>query len=187
MFSIKLLKYARQNGRNMIEMLGVLAIVGILSVGGIAGYSMAMQNHRTNALIEKVQLIAQQARSLYKGDYSSLTSDSIEQLIYAGMIKDRKNPFGGNFHLGRSHLGSDVFGISTQTNLHTVPKDACVKILMADWGSSGVFVGFNLSVTGGKIFLYDTAKVAGSYQYPVTLDQALSTCKEVNRIIWYFK
>lgn len=26
-------------GRSMIEMLGVLAIVGVLSVGGIAGYS----------------------------------------------------------------------------------------------------------------------------------------------------
>ena len=29
-------------GRSMIEMLGVLAIVGVLSVGGIAGYSKAM-------------------------------------------------------------------------------------------------------------------------------------------------
>ena len=27
-----------QNGRSMIEMLGVLAIIGVLSVGGIAGY-----------------------------------------------------------------------------------------------------------------------------------------------------
>ena len=30
-------------GRSMIEMLGVLAIVGVLSVGGIAGYSKAME------------------------------------------------------------------------------------------------------------------------------------------------
>ena len=29
-------------GRSMIEMLGVLAIIGVLSVGGIAGYSKAM-------------------------------------------------------------------------------------------------------------------------------------------------
>ena len=27
------------SGRSMIEMLGVLAIIGVLSVGGIAGYS----------------------------------------------------------------------------------------------------------------------------------------------------
>ena len=28
-----------QSGRSMVEMLGVLAIIGVLSVGGIAGYS----------------------------------------------------------------------------------------------------------------------------------------------------
>ncbi len=32
-----------QLGRSMIEMLGVLAIIGVLSVGGIAGYSKAME------------------------------------------------------------------------------------------------------------------------------------------------
>ena len=30
-----------QVGRSMVEMLGVLAILGVLSVGGIAGYSKA--------------------------------------------------------------------------------------------------------------------------------------------------
>ena len=29
-------------GRSMVEMLGVLAIIGVLSVGAIAGYSKAM-------------------------------------------------------------------------------------------------------------------------------------------------
>ena len=33
---------ANSFGRSMIEMLGVLAIIGVLSVGGIAGYSKAM-------------------------------------------------------------------------------------------------------------------------------------------------
>ena len=35
--------YAVSAGRSMIEMLGVLAIIGVLSVGGIAGYSKAME------------------------------------------------------------------------------------------------------------------------------------------------
>ena len=37
-----------QSGRSMIEMLGVLAIIGVLSVGGIVGYSKAMQKNRLN-------------------------------------------------------------------------------------------------------------------------------------------
>ena len=35
-------------GRSMIEMLGVLAIIAVLSVGGIAGYSKAMAMWRSN-------------------------------------------------------------------------------------------------------------------------------------------
>lgn len=38
-------------GRSMVEMLGVLAIIAVLSVGGIAGYSKAMEKWKTNKLI----------------------------------------------------------------------------------------------------------------------------------------
>ena len=41
-----------EQGRSMIEMLGVLAIVGVLSVGGIAGYSKAMNKFKTNKKIK---------------------------------------------------------------------------------------------------------------------------------------
>ena len=37
-----------QSGRSMIEMLGVLAIIAVLTVGGIAGYSKAMLMWRSN-------------------------------------------------------------------------------------------------------------------------------------------
>ena len=40
-------------GRSMIEMLGVLAIIGALSVGGIAGYSKAMEKFKINKTIEQ--------------------------------------------------------------------------------------------------------------------------------------
>ena len=37
-----------QFGRSMIEMLGVLAIIGVLSVGGLAGYRKAMRTIQLN-------------------------------------------------------------------------------------------------------------------------------------------
>ena len=42
-----------QFGRSMIEMLGVLAIIGVLSVGGIAGYSKAMTKYKVNKTIDE--------------------------------------------------------------------------------------------------------------------------------------
>ncbi|MBR3502153.1 MAG: hypothetical protein IKO06_04530 [Alphaproteobacteria bacterium] len=56
---------APQSGRSMIEMLGVLAIIGVLSVGGIAGYSKAMQKYRINKTIEQITLIAGNVRAFW--------------------------------------------------------------------------------------------------------------------------
>jgi len=43
-----------QLGRSMVEMLGVLAIIGVLSVGAIAGYSSAMTKHKLNKQAEQL-------------------------------------------------------------------------------------------------------------------------------------
>ena len=43
-----------ESGRSMIEMLGVLAIIGVLSIGGLAGYTMAMNRHRANTILDYV-------------------------------------------------------------------------------------------------------------------------------------
>ena len=44
-------------GRSMVEMLGVLAIIGILSVGAIAGYSKAMMKYKLNKHAEAVNML----------------------------------------------------------------------------------------------------------------------------------
>ncbi len=41
-------------GRSMVEMLGVLAIIGVLSVGAIAGYSKAMMKYKLNKQMEQI-------------------------------------------------------------------------------------------------------------------------------------
>ncbi len=43
-----------ESGRSMVEMLGVLAIMGILSIGGIAGYTYAMNRLKANDIIDGV-------------------------------------------------------------------------------------------------------------------------------------
>ena len=55
-------KLNQESGRSMVEMLGVLAIIGVLSIGGIAGYTMAMNRFRANEILDaasKVSIIAQ--------------------------------------------------------------------------------------------------------------------------------
>ena len=49
--------YAQEKGRSMVEMLGVLAIIGVLSVGGIAGYSKAMFKYKMNQTLDTLSQV----------------------------------------------------------------------------------------------------------------------------------
>ena len=48
----------QEQGRSMTEMLGVLAVIGVLSVGGVAGYTYAMNKHRANEITENISRMA---------------------------------------------------------------------------------------------------------------------------------
>ena len=58
--------YKLSAGRSMVEMLGVLAIIGVLSVGAIAGYSKAMMKYKLNRQTEQIGSIL---------DYVTINSD----------------------------------------------------------------------------------------------------------------
>lgn len=64
-----------QNGRSMVEMLGVLAIIGVLSVGAIAGYSKAMNKYKLNKQTMQVDTILS-AISRYKLDLRKFNKDT---------------------------------------------------------------------------------------------------------------
>ena len=68
-----------QNGRSMIEMLGVLAIIGVLSIGGLAGYTMAMNRHRANQILDYVSRCAVAAQT--KGDGYVIDAASCKDLL----------------------------------------------------------------------------------------------------------
>ena len=50
--------YQNEFGRSMVEMQGVLAVMGVLSVGGITGYTTAMNQYRANEAINRTMALA---------------------------------------------------------------------------------------------------------------------------------
>ena len=52
------LRRKNETGRSMVEMLGVLAIMGVLSVGGVYGYGVAMKKHKANELLHQASMLA---------------------------------------------------------------------------------------------------------------------------------
>ena len=52
--------YTLERGRSMVEMLGVLAVIGVLTVGGIYGYTFAMSKHKANEAASLVSVVKEE-------------------------------------------------------------------------------------------------------------------------------
>ena len=146
-------KYEEQSGRSMIEMLGVLAIIGVLSVGGIAGYSKAMNKFKTNKVADNVAMIVTNIRTLYaqQQNYNGLNNKTAvemgvvpDELITATPTKDDdglQNAFLGSVVIGAGTVTGMDAGSDSGTNrgffviMNGLPKEACVTLATNDWGS----------------------------------------------------
>lgn len=69
----------QQKGRSMVEMLGVLAIIGVLSATALAGYSKAMKQHRLNVHQEQMNNILN-GITIYGNTFAKMSEGRTENL-----------------------------------------------------------------------------------------------------------
>ena len=146
-----------ESGRSMIEMLGVLAIIGVLSVGGIAGYSKAMTKFKTNKVADNVSMIVTNIRTLYaqQKTYTGLDNKSAVEMgvvpdelvgTLTGTTQSLTNAFLGSVYIGAGKVsgmdGETVTGDAQKgvnrgfyVIMNGLPKEACVTLATNDWGS----------------------------------------------------
>ncbi len=196
------LEIKNQNGRSMIEMLGVLAIIGVLSVGGIAGYSKAMMKYRINKAIEQISIIAANVQSFYASqkDFTDLSNTILlkAKLVPDEMWNEAKtglvNPLGGSYY----SVQTDVdYNKGFNIIMFDISQEACIELATQDWsaitGSGfdyvaisndqdlvyGVYGGpkTGKGVTDGATYI-----IAGpnSDITEISLEQAANICSSVN-------
>ena len=136
-----------QYGRSMIEMLGVLAIIGVLSVGGITGYTKAMEKYKSNQSVEQLTTILTNIKSLglRKRSFSGITTSAAIKLKAAPeeMIrttsdgkKELRNVYEGEVIVGSDDTKARNFYVQYKS----LPKPACISMATQDWGSNKVAV-----------------------------------------------
>ena len=76
-----------ESGRSMVEMLGVLAIIGVLSVGGIAGYTLSMRRHRANGVADTAAKLALVAYSACQNEILNSGSDNADASVCSSATK----------------------------------------------------------------------------------------------------
>ncbi len=142
-----------ENGRSMIEMLGVLAIVGVLSIGGIAGYSKAMVKVKNNRLITETSELVMNIRTMYMGQHDfSTINDSL--LVKAGivphnMINDDStisHAYGGSVKVFPSFIEGNMKR-AFELYLTDIDTLTCITLVTMNWGQDtssgfqGLYIG----------------------------------------------
>ena len=190
---------SEQTGRSMVEMLGVLAIIGVLSVGGIAGYSKAMAKFKLTKAMDQVSQTVTNIRTLYSGqpNYSGLDTTTAIRMgaIGAEMLGGSDaatatvayNAFNGNVYVA-ANAGAQSFRV-VFTGLG---KEACVALSTADWGSGSgsglVMVGVQGTVVASASAASPTKSgTTASATLPLRLADAAVGCAgkgDTNTVMW---
>ncbi len=111
-----------QSGRSMVEMLGVLAIIGVLSVGAIAGYRYAMNQYIANETINDVLIWAATVRGI--PDYQNQAKNAGEyEFSNLGTTTKTGYPIYADIQSEDSAYG--LFQIVVEN----VPNEVCQRII----------------------------------------------------------
>lgn len=83
-----------ESGRSLIEVIGVMAITGVMTVSALGIYNMIRANQVRNIAIAEVKQIAENTKILLemRGTYEGV---SVDYLIKAGALKSDNAPIGG--------------------------------------------------------------------------------------------
>ena len=195
----KFLRNNEESGRSMVEMLGVLAIVGVLSIGGIAGYSKAMAKYKLNKTLDQVSLIITNVRTTFGNQYSyaglknetAITYDIAGNDLSHGTSATLTNAFSGGVTIGAmKSTTADCDETVTDTTYcpyfkiiyEGLPQQACVEIAMSDWGGSAASGLVSIQI-GDK-----TAHTWSDKNLPISLVSADDECQagDSNKITWVY-
>lgn len=129
----------QESGRSMIEMLGVLAIMGVITVGAIGMITTAMRTQKRSAVNDDVIQIVTGVRQLL-GEYDDFSHIN-NATIFGAIGMSNKNPYGGNYELYVDPSNSRQFVIA----IDGLSESDCKSLVTKAWSDS---VGYQTS--GGK-------------------------------------
>ena len=115
-------------GRSMVEMLGVLAIIGVLSVGAIAGYSKAMMKYKLNQHAQAVNLLINNSLMLKDKVISGTNMPNI--LEKTNSLPD------GIYRSGSLYLYDRYFNVPMYIYWNTTPYDGTYGGIQFKFSSS---------------------------------------------------
>lgn len=173
-------------GRSMVEMLGVLAIIGVLSAGGLAGYSKAMFQHKVNQTVDQVVQTVIKIQMMFINEPEAIRYEDFttaKAIAYKLIDASKQNAFKGAFEIGDHSNGNFTIYL-------TLPSNACVSLASYHWGDKdsnfiGIVANPDIDGDAGDVDRFCTGSgqsVGGGYytcsaSMPMPMEYAVEACQ----------
>ncbi len=130
-----------QAGRSMIEMLGVLAIVGVLSAAGLYGYQKAMAKHKKNTTIDQMVTIVNNMHTVFsntQSDKKPYQGIDMAKLIILNVFPEEmvRGSKVYNLYQGEVNVTIEDDGESFSVDFENLPPDVAAEVGAIDWGTA---------------------------------------------------
>lgn len=169
-------------GRSMVEMLGVLAIIGILSAGALAGYSKAMFRHKVNQTIDIFQGVLQRFAELEQKGWGKVDIEGAADLVKYGFLpgcqeaEDKcKIPLG----LLGIQATDDSLGQYGEIFVDFTSSKECIAFASAHWENVAPVDWWNPRgfISIGNQIVYDPSGSSGSVDTEITMSEITESCQ----------
>ncbi len=179
-----------QKGSSMIEMIGVMGIISMITVGIFATISKIYDRYHQTAVVTQIRDLQKNIQMRYAtaSDYRDLTKNNIvktlidERVIPYDMVNGDQiyNAYGGEVSLSGTQYDYTI-------TFKNIKKPGCIDLLSIDWSVNNTSDLIKLKVDGKT---YTWTGLNGSLELPVDLQDAAALCKTAqnqNTIEWTFQ
>ncbi|MDR3208702.1 MAG: hypothetical protein LBT45_02520 [Rickettsiales bacterium] len=148
-------KSRQESGRSMIEMLGVLMIMGVITVAAVQMISAAMRSSKRTTVQDEVAQITTGVRQLLGeyDDFSGIDSNT----IFAAIGISSKNPYGGKYELQTNPADKRQFVVS----IAGLGGSDCEYFKTKAWPDSAAYRSSNGKIGGATASPADCGDAGG--------------------------
>lgn len=161
-----------EQGRSMIEMLGVLAIIGVLSVGGFNMVNKMQTSYSNNQVLDAAGELATRTRVLMR-DYDGGENTSMNKFLCKGKavpdaLMENVDCDNVSEFTGESDAKYNVFYLGQKVTfvvqVQNVTEEMCMAFVTTNWGTPGTsgFLGVSVGDKYDDVNKYDVNKVPAS-------------------------
>ena len=153
------MKNINESGRSMVEMLGVLAIIGVLTVGAMSTVNYGIESFRVRAVYDLVEETARGVSDLqsWKRCYADESPAATKTKICKNVFDDKCETGTGitdatiKTAWGKLSVSLDNNGSEFHIQVTGVPYGSCNQLLNMDWVNVSLDANQSCSANGNEL------------------------------------